>query len=218
MKNPIIPVTIAIIGINAAVFAFTAFVNKTNRSARLSDLGLGIYAKAVADGELWRVLSSGFLHFGVVHIASNMFGLYQVGRVFENQIGKARFLGLYFAAMCGGAAGAMLLEPRGLTGGASGALFGMFGAGLIAQRMRSVPFSKSAFGPLILINLVITFSIPGISKGGHLGGLLFGALAGAVILNPKVRHRDLAKDLGFLGFLIALGLGLTFVIAKANVG
>jgi membrane associated rhomboid family serine protease len=211
MKAMDMPVTKIIIAINAVIFVFTEFL-KTNPT--LSKDNLLLYGPAVSQGELWRIVSSGFLHLGVIHIGFNMYILFQLGRTFENSIGKARFIGLYAASLVGGSAGALLLEPKVPVGGASGAVFGLAGAAVVALRQRGVRFSQTQWGPMLVINLVLTFANKEISKGGHLGGLLFGAVAGAIILNPKIRGRDFAKDLGVLAALTIGGFLLAYYLAK----
>ena len=144
----------------------------------------------------------------------NMYILFQLGRTFEEQIGRPRFAAMYFAAMAGGSAGALLLEPYGLTGGASGAVFGLAGAAVVALKARGVPFGQTQWGPMLAINLVITFTIPGISKGGHLGGLLFGGIAGFLVLNPKRRGSKVTTDVAIMCALIVIGVVASILIAK----
>ena len=95
----------------------------------------------------------------------------------------------------------MLLDPRNLSGGASGAVFGLFGALAVALRARGISVMKSPLGPTLLINFVLTFAIPGISKGGHIGGFIFGAIAGYITLRPNKRGDTEWQDLGALGLL-----------------
>jgi membrane associated rhomboid family serine protease len=151
----------------------------------------GLLGNGVADGEWYRLVTGGFLHAGLLHIAFNMFALFIVGRVVEPGIGTPRFVALYFASLFAGAFGALLLsEPYELTVGASGAIFGLFGATAIIARGRGMNELASQIGFLIVINLVFTFSIPGISVGGHLGGLIGGVVCALGIV---------AGDRGMLG-------------------
>ena len=129
-------------------------------------------------------MTSGFLHFGIIHLAFNMLLLFQLGQVLEPVIGRVRFGLLYFAALLAGSAGALILQPNAIHGGASGAVFGLMGAAFVGMRSRGVnPFS-TGLGTTLLINLFVTFTIPGISIGGHIGGILGGAAAGWVVLAP----------------------------------
>jgi membrane associated rhomboid family serine protease len=151
----------------------------------------GLLGNGVADGEYYRLITGGFLHAGLLHIAFNMFALFIVGRVVEPGIGTPQFLALYFASLLAGAFGALLLShPYELTVGASGAIFGLFGATAIIARGRGMNALASEIGFLIVINLVFTFSVPGISIGGHLGGLVGGVICALAIV---------AGDRGMLG-------------------
>ena len=153
----------------------------------LSLLSAGIYQGAVvgvAEGEWWRLVTGGFLHSPTspLHILFNMYVLYWLGTMLEPVLGRARFLGLYFASLLAGSFGALLLtEASRPTVGASGAVFGLMAAAFVFQRARGVDPMRSGIGPVILLNLGITFLVPNISIGGHLGGLIGGAVAALVI-------------------------------------
>jgi membrane associated rhomboid family serine protease len=133
----------------------------------------------VAAGEYWRLITSGFLHDprNPLHLGFNMYVLYWLGTMLEPVLGTARFVGLYFASLLAGALGALLLtDTTAATTGASGAVFGLMAAAFVMQRARGINPMQSGIGPVILLNLGITFLIPNISIGGHLGGLIAGAL------------------------------------------
>jgi membrane associated rhomboid family serine protease len=140
-----------------------------------------VYGPAVADGEWWRMITGGFLHAGIFHIAFNMFLLWILGGALERYAGPARMLAVYFCAILWGSAGALLLSPDGLTVGASGGVFGLMAALYLLERQRGVALLGSSIGMLLLLNLVITFVLPGISIGGHLGGIVGGAAAALVL-------------------------------------
>jgi membrane associated rhomboid family serine protease len=128
----------------------------------------------VANGEWWRLETATFLHYGLIHLAMNMFSLYFAGSILEQVIGRWRFLLLYVVSGLAGSAGALLLsKPTALTAGASGAIFGILGGLLVLERRGRIATGGQVLG-LIVLNLVITFAIPGISVGGHLGGLVGG--------------------------------------------
>lgn len=135
----------------------------------------------VAEGEWYRLVSGAFLHSGVFHLGMNMLLLWFLSQELEPALGRLRFGLLYGVSLLGGSLGVMLLDPLAPTVGASGAVFGLMGA-LIALQLRAKqnPW-QSGIGGLVALNLVITFLVPGISIGGHLGGLLVGAAAGALI-------------------------------------
>jgi membrane associated rhomboid family serine protease len=134
----------------------------------------------VAGGEYWRLVTGGFLHDprNPLHILFNMYILYWLGTMLEPALGHVRFAALYFASLLCGSFGALLLtDPRTGTVGASGAVFGLMGAAFVLQRQSGVDPMRSGIGMVILLNLGLSFLIPGISIGGHIGGLVGGALA-----------------------------------------
>ncbi len=133
-------------------------------------------AAGVAHGEWWRLITAAFLHYGPIHLLLNMLALYWFGSLLEQRIGSGRFLLLYLVSGLAGSAGALVMDPTTPTVGASGAIFGILGAGLVLERQRDYVFGGSALG-IIVINLIFTFSIPSISIGGHVGGLIGGAVA-----------------------------------------
>jgi membrane associated rhomboid family serine protease len=178
------PATYALIAINVA-----AFVAELAGGASLGTFQGGgevfkqgaLNGPAVADGDWWRIVTAGFLHAGLVHIAFNMFALYVLGTLLEPGIGTPRFLGVYFVSLLAGSFGALLLSPHEFTVGASGAIFGLMSAAFIVARHRGIEQLASQIGFFVILNLFITFGVSGISVGGHLGGLVGGALAGLLI-------------------------------------
>jgi membrane associated rhomboid family serine protease len=130
----------------------------------------------VAHGEWWRLITSAFLHYGPLHLAFNMVGLYFGGTILEQVIGRRRYDLLYVASGLAGAAGALYWTPNGATVGASGAIFGVFGALLVLERRGNIATGGQVAG-LIVLNLVITLAYrSSISVGGHVGGLIGGLL------------------------------------------
>jgi membrane associated rhomboid family serine protease len=166
--------SMVLIAANVAVFLVGA-----GRSGQEGDLGL--FGPAVADGEWWRIVTSGFLHFDLLHLAFNMLLLWWLGQMLEPTLGRVRFVLTYACSLLAGSLGALLLDPGALTGGASGAVFGLMAAAVLLMRRRGVDPMQSGLGGLLLINLLLTFLRPGISIGGHLGGLVGGALAALVL-------------------------------------
>jgi len=159
----------------------------------------------IADGEGYRFVTSMFLHSGLLHLALNMWALWVVGRVIEQAIGPARFLGLYMVAGLGGSLSVYLFNGPGYTVGASGAIFGLFAALFIL--LRRVGRDSSGLLSLIVINIVFTFAVPGISIAGHLGGLFTGALAALGIAYAPQKNRT-AIQYGSLGLLLVIIAGI----------
>ena len=174
--------TRVLIAINAFVFLWM-LTGPVSTSRRQFDLGLSL--SFIENGEWYRIVTSGFLHFGLIHVAMNMLLLWQLGQLLEPALGQLRFVLLYFASMFGGAVGALALTPDGLTGGASGAVFGLMAAATVGLQQRGVNPLRTGIGATLVLNLLITFTIPGISIGGHLGGALMGAAVGYVMLQPR---------------------------------
>jgi membrane associated rhomboid family serine protease len=136
-----------------------------------------LIGQGVAHGQLWRIVTGGFLHANLLHIGFNMWVLYYLGTMLEPALGRLKFGLLYAVSLLAGALGALLVSPHAITVGASGAVFGLMGAAAVEMRARQIPLMQSGVGTLILINLVISFTLPGISWGGHVGGLIGGGLA-----------------------------------------
>jgi membrane associated rhomboid family serine protease len=194
--------TYALIGINAIVFL--AEIMGGGGAGTLEGGGSlindgGVCGNGVDDGgfcgnqpteggEFFRIISGAFLHAGPLHLLFNMFALYILGTLVEPAIGTLRFLGIYFAALLAGSFGALLMtDPNEVTVGASGAVFGLMAAAYVVARNRGVDQIASQIGVFVVLNLLFTFSIPGISIGGHIGGLIGGALA-ALLVSYAERH------------------------------
>ena len=150
-----------------------------------------LYGPLVADGEWWRLLTAGFLHGGLLHLLLNMYVLYFLGRMLEPALGHVRFGAIYFASLLAGSFGAVLLSPDTPMVGASTAIFGLFGAAIVMARNRGIDIMASGLGPILILNLVITF-LPGlnISIGGHVGGLIGGVLAALAVEAIATRRRS----------------------------
>jgi membrane associated rhomboid family serine protease len=159
----------------------------------------------VAAGEWWRIITAGFLHGGLLHLAFNMVALYVFGPPLERALGRFGFAALYMTSLVAGSLGALLLSPTALTIGASGAIFGLFGAILMAQRSSGIGIRAGGMVPLLVINLVFTVLSPGVSIGGHLGGLAGGVLAGALLFNRRTRSDGGRQALAALACVV-LGL------------
>ena len=132
-------------------------------------------------------MTSGFLHASLLHIGFNMLLLFILGRLLEPALGTPRFLVLYFASLLAGSLGVMILDPNALTLGASGAVFGLSGAGFVLARGRGMDELAGQFGFLIVINLIFSFTANNVSVGAHLGGLVGGVALRAGRSSPASR-------------------------------
>jgi membrane associated rhomboid family serine protease len=210
-------VTRSLIIANLAVFVSVALADARSLSGRTTrlqvDLGLAADLVALGPTEWYRVVTSGFVHFGLIHVGFNMFLLHQLGGMLEPAIGRIRFALVYVICLVGGSAGAMLLQPNALHGGASGAVFGLMGLAAVGYQQRGINPLNTSIGTLLLLNLAITFVVPGISIGGHLGGAVAGALCGYVVLSPGRRSANIAMT---TSVLVALGILLVAITIVAS--
>jgi membrane associated rhomboid family serine protease len=183
-------ITYALIALNVLMFVLQ------NVSADLQSK-LVLFSPAVADGDLYRLLTSAFLHYGATHLLFNMWALYVVGPPLEASLGRLRFSALYLLSALGGSVLVYLLSSLGAaTAGASGAIFGLFGATFVVGKRLNLDV-RWVIG-LIAINLAFTFVIPlissqNISWQGHIGGLVTGALVAAAYAYAPRERRTLIQ-------------------------
>ena len=164
-------VTRILIGINVVVWVLAWKVLDANALDHLYMWGNG-----VADGQWYRMITSVFFHTAPWHIAMNMWSLWVLGPPLEQLLGRWRFLALYLVSGLAGSALQLIAAPDTAALGASGAIFGLLGALLVIQRRRG--FSLGPIVAIVVVNLVATFAIPGISWEAHVGGLVGGLLIG----------------------------------------
>ena len=200
-------VTKTLVVLNVAVFVLTALGDgqALGRGGGLQ-ARLALSGPSLARGEWYRLVTSGFVHYGLIHLGFNMVMVYRFGELLEPALGRIRMVALYGSALLAGAFGAVLVSPRALTAGASGAAFGLVGAAAVGLRQRGIDIWQSGIGGLLAINLVLTFVVPGISIGGHLGGLAGGTLVGAVMLSSPSDRRS-----------VGVGVAVATVFAAAAV-
>jgi len=195
--NPVI--TYCLIGANVLMFLLQVTSPGLERA-------LVLWTPAVAQGELYRLVTAAFLHYSVMHLLFNMWALYVVGPPLEAALGRLRFGALYALSALGGSTLVYLASPlNAATAGASGAVFGLFGATyVVAKRLNLDVRGVTA---LIVINLVITFVLPGVSWQGHIGGLVSGAAIAAAYVYPAARQRtavQLGASLAMLALFVVL--------------
>ena len=173
--------------------------------------GTTLTVEGVSGGAFWQVLTSAFTHVSITHIGFNMLALWFLGPQLEMVLGRVRFLALYLLSGLAGSAAVMWFSSaNGQTIGASGAVFGLMGAlVVIALKVGSSPQQIVLW---IGINLLITFTVPGISWQGHLGGLLGGVLLAAVLVFAPRQRRALYQWTG-MATIGALSLGLILLRA-----
>lgn len=167
-------VTFALIGINLLMYLLTAAgaasINGNHRSAIFADLAM--WGPLVDAGEIWRLLSSTFLHYGLTHLAVNMLSLYLIGSGIEQLLGRWRYLLVYVVAGVSGSIAVYFFTPMAVAAGASGSVFGLLGAAAVI--MYRTKQNLNGLVGILLINLFISF-LPGISLAAHAGGLVVGA-------------------------------------------
>jgi membrane associated rhomboid family serine protease len=210
--------TYVLIGINVAV-ALGALLGGASATGGggLGGSGLledgSVSRASIADGDYWRLLTAGFLHAGFFHLLFNMLSLYILGSILEPAVGRLRFGLIYFVSLLAGSFGALLVEPNSPTVGASGAIFGLMGAAAIVMRNRGLSIMESGLGIWIVLNLVITFTVPNISIGGHIGGLIGGGVCALVLfdLGDRVRLPDAVPA------AVCAGLGALAVVGSIAV-
>jgi membrane associated rhomboid family serine protease len=175
-------VTTVLVAANLAIFV-ADMVSGAGAGNRLGDLAVdgALYGPEVAAGDWWRPLTSGFLHVGLLHVGFNMFLLWQLGRLLEPAVKRWGFTALYLMSLLGGSFLVLVLDNDAVTVGASGAVFGLMAATFVAMRSRGINPFQTGIGPLILINLLLTFAVPRISIGGHIGGLIAGGIGGLIL-------------------------------------
>jgi membrane associated rhomboid family serine protease len=202
------PATYALLALN--VIAFLAEILGGGDAASFGGGGeliseAALNGPAIDSGEWWRIVTGGFLHAGPLHLLLNMFALYVLGNLLEPAIGTWRFVAIYVVSLLAGACGALLVEPDQNTVGASGAIFGLMAAAFVVARGRRLEGLASEIGIFVVINLIFTFSIPNISIGGHIGGLIGGALA-ALAISYAERRRTSAWRLLEVGAVVLVGV------------
>ena len=192
-------VTYVLIGINVVMFALQTMSSELERA-------LVLFSPAVADGDWYRLLTSAFLHYGPTHILFNMWALYVVGPPLEAALGRLRFTSLYLVSALGGSVLVYLLSSLGAqTAGASGAIFGLFGATFVVGKKLNLDV-RWVIG-LIALNLAFTFIIPlvssqNISWQGHIGGLVTGAAVAAAYAYAPRKNRNAVQIGATVGVLL----------------
>lgn len=193
-------VTYSLIGITVAIYLAQMAIGI---NAAAGDYGMWPVGIAV-NGEWWRLVSAAFLHGSFLHIAFNMYVLFALGPTLERILGHGRYLALYLlAALGGGVASYAFSDLRTVSVGASGAIFGLMGALVVAGRRLKYDITQVLV--LLGINAAIGFLAPGVDWRAHLGGLVTGAAVAAIMVFAPARHRTAFQGGGVLGLLVVMG-------------
>lgn len=220
-RAPRAPLTHWLIVANLLVFVvMLGFGAGLWHSANSVQLAWGAnFGPATKDGEWWRLGSALFLHFGLFHLAMNMFSLWDGGRLVERMYGSARFVLIYF---CSGLSGNLLsLVTQGdgaISGGASGAIFGVYGALMVflwreRANLHPAEFKWLFWGAVIfsIVTIVLGLQITGIDNAAHIGGLLGGILTGAALLRPLAAGAAVGRGRWLAAGALAGGLALLII-------
>jgi membrane associated rhomboid family serine protease len=195
-------VTYTLIAINVLMFILQSTSPGLERE-------LVLWPPAVAGGEWWRIFTSAFLHYGLTHILFNMWALWVVGPPLERWLGRSRFVALYVLSALGGGVLAYLLSAmNSATAGASGAIFGLFGATFVVGKRLNL--DTRGVMTIIVINLAFTFVVPllssqNISWQGHIGGLLTGMLVAWAFAYAPKHNRNAVHTGVTVGLLVLFG-------------
>jgi len=205
------PATIALVGINVMVFVFTHDMTVIGGASLQQDslVQWATYGFPMAElGEWWRLATGAFLHADIRHLLLNMIMFFLLGRRLERQTGPAVFIAVCATSMIWGSAGALLAAPNTAVVGASGIVYGVMAAVLVVERLSGRDPWSEGLGTLIIVNVVLSFVIPGISVGGHLGGLCGGLLCGWTVGDQRrsraLRVWIILSMLGLLGCLLGV--------------
>ncbi|MBN1813957.1 MAG: rhomboid family intramembrane serine protease [Anaerolineae bacterium] len=207
-----------LIGLNVAIFALMALlgVSTFNPTGEQLFVWGANYGPATLGGQWWRLLSSTFIHGGIIHLAFNMQCLWQLGRLTERLYGNWAFLALYVLSGLGGSVASLWWNPNTLSVGASGAIFGVAGGLVAFLYLSKLPMPRAATRSILSstmifvgYNLLYGFSSSGIDNAAHIGGLVTGALMGALLTRPLPPPEGFSR---LPKALVAVGLVLLLVV------
>jgi rhomboid protease GluP len=215
------PVTVALVGVNVLVFAAMVAGGvpiENPNSFHLLKWGADFGPQSLG-AQPWRMLTSNYVHVGIIHLAVNMWGLWQVGRLAERIFGKWTYFLIYTACGIAGSLASLLWNPMGVSAGASGALFGLVGALIGALYLGKLPFPKAALQGLlknlllvVAVNLYLGAVIAAIDNAGHVGGLVMGLALGAVVgpqlMEPPDRRRAHERIVFVAAVFLLIGCGI----------
>ena len=211
-----IVITNILIFINVLMFFVVFAASKANITAgALVSFG-ALYAQLVKNGEIFRLITTGFLLGGVLHLLFNMYALYLIGTQLEGFIGKKNFLIIYLYSLFSASLMSMIINPYTVSVGASGAIFGLLGSLLYfgyQYRLYLGSVMKTQIIPVIVINLIFGFTMSGIDNAAHIGGLIGGALI-AMALGVQQKEDKELKLNGLVGSIIYIAVLVYIALFK----
>jgi rhomboid protease GluP len=212
-----------LIGLNVAIFALMALLGVSPFNPTVGQLFAwgANYGPATLGGQWWRLLSSTFVHGGIIHLALNMQCLWQLGKLAERLYGNWVFLALYILSGLGGSIASLWWDPGAVSVGASGAIFGIAGGLVAFLYLGKLPIPRAATrgilsSTMIFVgyNLLFGFTSSGIDNAAHVGGLLTGTLVGALLtrpLPPPPGFSRVPKAFVAVGLVLLLVVGTLFL-------
>ena len=222
-RSSSVTVTQILIAINVLVFLGEVATGTPIGGVTPTALGT-LYVKGALVGtyyltdlhQYYRLLTSGFLHDGILHIAFNMWFLFVMGPMLENAVGRLNFTVVYFVSLFAGSFGALLFSPGVPTVGASGALFGVLGALIVVAYYRRISIWQSGLALILIINIVFSLTVADISIGAHLGGLVGGAICGWLIVQLGERRNLTSLALAGCGLVGVVSVVAAIAVAGSH--
>jgi membrane associated rhomboid family serine protease len=214
LQQPIAALTLIALNVAIWLAGFAVQGGQDRMQANFSLVARGPFYRGgpvvgIGQGEWWRIITAGFLHLSWIHIISNMIALWVLGQLCERLVGSWRFVLVYAVSLVAGSLGALIVDPHVSSAGASGAIFGLFGLLIVAAWARGIDLRHSGLLTWLIIDLVFTFTIPGISVGAHVGGLIGGAVAGlAVVELPRRLSVGAPRTREWAGMALAGAIGV----------
>jgi len=206
-------VTKVFFGINVTIFvgmliAGVSLMNPTGEQLVHWGANFGPYT---ITGQWWRLLTATFLHIGVIHLAFNMWCLWDLGALCESLYGSWTFAAVYLVCGIGGSVASVIRNPVVLSAGASGAIFGIAGALIASFYLGEFNMPRAALAPQLRsllffagFNLFYGAAVPGIDNAAHIGGLLTGLALGALIAKIAPGEDDIGRRIAILGVVLSL--------------
>lgn len=221
-RAPVPPMTRVLIALNVLVFVVMLFGGAGFwHSPNTVQLTWGAnFAPATADGQWWRLVSAMFLHFGALHLGMNMLALWDGGKLVERMFGAVRFLVIYLVSGVGGNLLSLVIQGNdAVSGGASGAIFGIYGALLVyvwfaRRHMQAQEFRWLFWGALLFsaLTILMGYIIPGIDNSAHIGGFVTGIVMATLFLPSTIlpsKQLSLTQGVAAVGWIAALFVLLT---------